>query len=82
MQEDHLVLPPWMEELPPCPYGSEHRGHVTGFLSHTQHMVDPQYMARLSMKETSHMQPKHPEGGKGHQGKECGQLKRKGTEQN
>ena len=79
MQESHLVLHPgWKNCLP----GPEHRGHVAGFMRHTQHMVDPQYMARLAMKETSHMQPKHPEGGKGHQGKECGQMERKGTEQN
>ena len=67
MQEGHLVLPPWMEDSL-LPYGSECRGHVTGFLSRPQHMEDPQYMARLARKETSHTQPKHPEGGKGHQG--------------
>ena len=39
-QEGHRVLPPWMEQLPPRPHGSAHRGHKTAFLSHTQHMVD------------------------------------------
>ena len=60
LQEGHLVFSTWMEQLPPCLPGSEHRGHRKGFLSHTQHMVDPQYMAHLATKETSHMQPKHP----------------------
>ena len=60
LQEGHLVFSTQMEQLPPCLLGSEHRGHREGFLSHTQHMVDPQYMVHLATKETSHMQPKHP----------------------
>ena len=60
LQEGHPVFSTRMEHLPHCLHGSEHRGHVAGFMRHTQHMVDPQYMAQLAMKETSHMQPKHP----------------------
>ena len=51
LQEGHLVFSSWMEQLPPCLHGSEHRGHGEGFLSHTQHMVDPQYTAQLTTKQ-------------------------------
>ena len=51
LQEGHLVLPPWMEQLPPCPRGSDHRGHRIGYLSHIQYMVDPQYTTQLSTKQ-------------------------------
>ena len=51
LQEGHLVLPPWMEQLPPYLRGSDHRGHMMGCLSHTQHMVDPQYTTQLTTKQ-------------------------------
>ena len=52
LQEGHLVFSSWMEQLPPCLHGSEHRGHGEGFLSHTQHMVDPQHMAHTCSPST------------------------------
>ena len=70
LQEGHLVLMPWMEQLPPCPHGSEYRGHRMGFLSHTQHVVNPQYTVGLPWrKETSHTHsPSTQWGGAGQQG--------------
>lgn len=60
LQEGCPVLPPWMGQPLPCPRGSGYRGHVTGFLSHTQHMVDIQITAGLATKGTPHTQPQHP----------------------
>ena len=81
LQEGHPVFSTRMEHLPHCLHGSEHRGHRGLSEPYTAH-GGPSIHGSPAMKETSHMQPKHPEGGKGHQGKECGQMERKGTEQN
>lgn len=50
--------PTLIEQPPPHPHGSEHRGQVTGFLSHTQHTKDIQYIAGPpSTREKPHTQP-------------------------
>lgn len=45
-----------MGQPPPCPHGSEPKGHLAGFLIHTQYTGGIQHTAGLATKEAPHTQ--------------------------
>ena len=67
-----------MEQLPPLPSWFRGQGHREGFLSHTQHMVDPQYMAHLPRRKHHTCSPNTQCGEAGQQGTKARPAGKKG----